>query len=230
MPAERHAPRLQISRTHIERGDGAPRDASWGGAIIAALPDFILAGLFVYTWLHPMALHPLMVKRLVGVVALEFIVVHSAPFAGLVATSDAAWPKRIGALIGLGALYMLFAWGFAVAFDSSWPMVAFFALMLNRMLGVLIGAVPGESQKKFMASCWVVGAIAYLGSTFATVATPLPTLGVTPAVIAAQHFTIGGIWPEQPYRALALGAMYFTLVGVWQIAAIPMMLRTSREI
>jgi hypothetical protein len=210
-------------------GRAVPTEASWGGAIFAALPDFIIAGLFVYTWLHPMGIHPQMVKRLVGVIALEFIVVHSAPFTGLVASSDLPWPKRIGALVGLGALYMLFAWGFSAAVDSSWPMIAFFALMLNRMLGVVIGAVPSDAQKYYMASCWIVGAIAYLGATFATVAAPLPSFGITPAVIAAQHFTVGGEWPEQPYRAIALGALYFTIVGIWQIAALPLSLRLARN-
>lgn len=229
MPDQRRVIRYETSRELIPR-DVALTDAQVGGAIFGALPDFLIAALFAWTWLHPMAIHPLMVKRLVGVILLEFIVVHSAPFTGIVVLSGMPKPKRIGALVGLGALYMLFAWGFAAAMDSSWPMVAFFALMLNRTLGVLVGAVPSAAQKTYMGACWVGGAVAYLFGTFATAETHLPVFGITPAVIAAQHFTVGGLWTEAPYRPLALGVLYYTAIGIWQLAAVPISLRLTRSI
>lgn len=209
-------------------GSTALAEASLGGAIMSAIPDFLLAALFLWTWLHPTSLHPQMVKRLVSVVLLEFIIVHSAAFAGIVALSDMQRARKAAALIGLGAIYMLFAWGISAGSDSKWPTIAFFGLMLNRLLGVLLGAVPSEAQKKYLGSCWTVGAAAYVGCVFLTIVTAVPALGVTPDVIASQHFSSGGLWPEQPYRALAVGALYYTIIGAWEILGIPLVMSKSR--
>ncbi|MCC6930010.1 MAG: hypothetical protein IT359_13590 [Gemmatimonadaceae bacterium] len=192
--------------------------ASVGGAVLSAIPDFLLAGVCLFTWLRPMAIDPFLVKRLTTLTLLEFIVVHSAPFTGIVVLSDMKRVRKVGAVAGLGAFYMLFAWAFSAGTDSNWPMVAFFALMLNRVLPVLAGAIPSEAQRTYMATCWGVGVVAYLVTVFMAVLLPIPALGVTPDVIAAQRFTSGGLWPEQPWRPLFMGTVYFTLVGTWEIA------------
>ena len=164
-----------------------------------------------------MAIDPLMVKRLTALTLLEFIVMHSAPFSGIVALSEMKRHLKVLALAGLGAFYMLFAWGFALAFGSNWPLYSFFGLMLNRLLGVLVGAVPRGAQAMYLGSCWIVGALAYLGAIFFTAFAPVPRLGISREVVAAQHFTTGGIWPEEPYRALAFGAIYFGIVAMWEV-------------
>jgi len=201
--------------------------ASMGGAVLSAIPDFLLAGVCLFTWLRPMAIDPYLVKRLTTLTLLEFIVVHSAPFSGIVALSDMKRLAKAGALTGLGAFYMLFAWGFSAGSDSNWPMVAFFALMLNRLLPVLLGVIPSEAQKGYMASCWIVGVAAYLGTIFTAALVAVPALGVTADVIKAQRFSSGGMWPEQPYRALFMGMLYFTIVGVWEIAGVPLVMRRA---
>jgi hypothetical protein len=201
--------------------------ASIGGAVFSALPDFLLSAVCLYTWLHPMTFDPQLVKRLTVLTLLEFVIVHSAPFTGLVALSELKTILKTAALVGLGAFYMLFAWGFSVGFDSNWPAIAFFALMLNRLLPVLLGAVPSSAQKTFMATCWGLGVVAYLGTIFAAALLPIPALGITADVIAAQHFTSGGMWPEQPYRALFMGTVYFALVGTWEIVGMAAIVRRS---
>ena len=207
--------------------DTAIMQASMGGAVLSAIPDFLLAGVCLFTWLRPMAIDPYLVKRLTTLTLLEFIVVHSAPFSGIVALSDTKRLAKAGALTGLGAFYMLFAWGFSAGSDSNWPMVAFFALMLNRLLPVLLGVIPSEAQKGYMASCWIVGVAAYLGTIFTAALVAVPALGVTADVIKAQRFSSGGMWPEQPYRALFMGMLYFTIVGVWEIAGVPLVMRRA---
>lgn len=207
--------------------DTAIMQASMGGAVLSAIPDFLLAGVCLFTWLRPMAIDPYLVKRLTTLTLLEFIVVHSAPFSGIVALSDMKRLAKAGALTGLGAFYMLFAWGFSAGSDSNWPMVAFFALMLNRLLPVLLGVIPSEAQKGYMASCWIVGVAAYLGTIFTAALVAVPALGVTADVIKAQRFSSGGMWPEQPYRALFMGMLYFTIVGVWEIAGVPLVMRRA---
>ena len=53
----------------------------------------------------------------------------------------------------------------------------------------------------------------YLLRAFATLVLPVPRLGITPAVIAAQQIHATGLWVEQPQRVLALGVVYFLLTG-----------------
>lgn len=196
---------------------GLDDQGSLAAGVFSALPDILLAGFFVFTWVNPLAFDTLTVKRLTALTLLEFIVMHSAPFSGLIALSPMARKTKVFALLGLGCFYMLFAYGFAKAFDSSWPVYSFVGLMLNRLLGVVVGAVPRGAYAGYLTSCWIVGALTYLlAIAFAAVA-PLPRLGVTPEVVAAQHFVVQGLWPEQPHRALAFGAIYFGVVAVWEI-------------
>jgi hypothetical protein len=142
---------------------------------------------------------------------------HSAPFYGIVALWEMKSYTKVLALIGFGAFYMLFAWGFADAFDSMWPVHSFFGLLLNRMLGILEGAVPRGAQATYLASVWIISALAYLGAIFITALAPIPRVGITDAVIRARNFTTGGLWPEQPYRAIAFRALYFGIVGLWEV-------------
>jgi len=58
---------------------------------------------------------------------------------------------------------------------------------------------------------------AYVGFAFLTTVIPLPVLGITAEVIAAQGFTESGIWIEQPYRVIAFGFLYFSALGLYEL-------------
>lgn len=182
--------------------------------VLNALPDFAAAGTFLVTWIAPDTLGSLMLRHLVLVMLLEFLVVHSAAFMGSVMVSHEARSRRGIGIVVLGAFYSLFAGGMALAFHSWWPLTAFWVLTLNRLLGVLLGQVPDEEQKAFIMRGWVASTVFYLGACFVTVILPIPALGVTPQVVAAQHLVkMSGLWVDQPQRALAFGFLYFALTG-----------------
>jgi hypothetical protein len=65
-------------------------------------------------------------------------------------------------------------------------MIAFFSLMLNHLLPLLLGVVPGAATTSHLISCWVVEALAILGSVFAAAALPVPPLGVSADVVAPR--------------------------------------------
>lgn len=196
--------------------EGALKGSPAAG-VFAAGPDLLLSAVFVYTWFSPMAFDPQMVRRLTAVVLLEFVVMHSAPLSGMIALSGAARSRKAMALVGLGAFYLMFAGGFALAFGSLWPVVSFVSLMLNRLLGVLVHAVPQGAYARYLGSVWVIGAVTYILGVALTAVLPVPPLGVTPEVVAAQQYNMRGLWIDQPHRALAFGAFYFAIVGVWEI-------------
>jgi len=182
--------------------------------VVTATPDFIAAGSCLITWLYPTWLGQRMVAHLVLVMLVEFIVIHSAGFIGVVVVGDSSKPKKILALIGLGLLYSLFTGAFALGEHTWWPFTTFWVLIANRIMSVLIS--PAEDIRAFpvVIVLWAIGAALYLLGAVITSAAPIPALGITPAVIAAQGFHVSGLWVDEPWRPLAFGVFYFAAFGV----------------
>ena len=185
-------------------------------SLLSALPDFGLAGVYLATWIAPDLLGVQRIGHLMLVMLLEFIVVHSAAFMGTAAiAAESSW-KRVKAVGGTGLFYTIFVGGFALAFKTWWPMVAFWGLTLNRLLGMLLGQASDEA-KQFMQRSWAVGALAYIVAVFATTLLPMPALGITAAVRAAADLPGEGLWIDQPYRVLAAGFLYFGALGLSEL-------------
>ncbi|HYK10967.1 MAG TPA: hypothetical protein VEV39_09215 [Gemmatimonadales bacterium] len=182
--------------------------------LINAVADFGFAGVFLVTWIAPDTFGTHTVKFLLLVMLMEFIVVHSSTFMGNVVISKANRGTRAAVLVGFGFFYSLFAGAFALAFKTWWPITMFWGQTLNRLLGVLFGQVPDDEQKAFIQRSWVASVLFYLLGAFVTIILPIPRLGVTAAVVAAQQIHATGLWPEQPQRVLAFGVLYFVLTGL----------------
>jgi hypothetical protein len=178
-----------------------------------ALPDFTFAGVFLVTWIAPLTLGDRMVKWLLLVMLMEFIVIHSAAFMGNVALAHSDRLKRSMGILGFGVFYTLFAGGFSLAFRSWWPITTFWGQTINRLLGVIVGQVPSEDQKAFIMRGWAASGIFYLLGCMVTLLLPVPRLGLTAPVVAAQHLTGGGAWVDQPQKVIAFGFLYFSLMG-----------------
>lgn len=191
---------------------------------LAALPDLGMAAFCLLLWIRPDIPGPGMIRTVTLVMILEFIVVHSAAFMGSVAlgvTNTPALVKygKVKAVIGLGLFYTLFVAGFALAFGTWWPIVAFWLLTLNRLLGaILTRDEPTALQQKAMAAGWAVGAVAYLLGAMVTTIGPIPPLGITPGVVSAADLPGEGIWIDEPYRAVAFGVVYFGALAWWELS------------
>jgi hypothetical protein len=181
--------------------------------LINAVADFGFAGVFLITWIAPDTFGAQTVRFLLLVMMMEFVVVHSSAIMGNVVLSKADRGARSTALAGFGLFYSLFAGAFALAFKTWWPITMFWGQTLNRLLGVLFGQVPDEDQRAFIQRSWVAAVLFYLLGAFVTTILPIPRFGVSPAVVAAQHITASGLWPEQPQRVLAFGFIYFLMTG-----------------
>lgn len=186
-------------------------------ALLAALPDFVLAGLFLSVWLAPDPARPALGAQLMLVMVLEFIVVHSAGFMGAATLADTSPGRKAIAILGLGLFYTLFVGAFALAFHQVWPLWSFWALVLNRMLSVLLKQAPEGSERAFLQRQWAAGALFYILAVGLTTVIPLPRFGVTPAAIAAMHLRGGGLWIDQPWRVLAAGALYYAATAVSEL-------------
>jgi hypothetical protein len=186
---------------------------------LSALPDLGFAGVFLITWLQPSTFGPLMVKWLLVVMLVEFIIIHSAAFMGVVAFGPGGRAGRSARIVGLGAFYTLFAGAMSLVFRSWWPIGAFWGQTLNRLLGVILGQAQDADQKALVMSGWAAAVAFYLLGCFATILLPIPRLGITPAVVAAQHIPGGGLWVEHPEKVIAFGVVYFGLTAWSELRA-----------
>jgi hypothetical protein len=177
-----------------------------------------------------MSYGPLTVKRLITVMLLEFLVIHSAGFMGNLAVSDAPKSRKITSMAGFAVFYLLMALGFVVQMKAWWPFLSFVLLLFSRMLGVLLGRAPDAERKRYVQSCWGFGVAAYLLTTFVTIVMPIPRLGITREVAALQDFGgVSGLWISDPHRPIAMGVLYFTSVGLWTLYAPLYLVRPKRR-
>ncbi len=175
-----------------------------------------MAGMFVVAWWWPQELdHGRWVKLGVGLLVLEFILIHSGAFLNFLMTEKAGW-ERDKKLIGLTCFYALFAVSFVLVFKSWWIFGSFVLVMVGRIWSVFAGQSGMDraiSQRRVTAS-----ALFYLGLTFATLFLPLPRGGITDSLLSEVWPTRGGgAWERQPERALAMGAAYFLFLGLVEL-------------
>jgi hypothetical protein len=183
-------------------------------AALGAAPDFVLAGLALVTWIDPQRFGERLVGWFLVLMLVEFVVVHSAAFLGTVAFSAKSAAARARETLMLALFYTLFVGGFALAADAWWPLVSFWALIVNRLLGILLGAVPSGAERLYAMRSWAAGAMFMLGGVFVTVVLPLPAFGVRPEMLGAIGSNSSGAWVSEPHRVLAFAVLYFTAVGV----------------
>jgi hypothetical protein len=198
--------------------------------VASALPDLLLAGVFALVWLDPGRAGLPSVRRLVMTVLLEFFIVHSSGFMGVIAIGNRRRLKSVWLTLGLGAFYTLFIAAFAAGSGDWWLLGSFWLLMLNRLLGLLLGQAPDDRREFLIMGNWAFTVAAYLFAVCVGVMANVPALGITVSVIGAQGFSVGGLWTEQPQTALAAGAIYFAIVGLWELLLPPVIFRHEREI
>jgi len=175
-----------------------------------------MAGMFITAWWWPRVLDDgRWVKLGVGVMVLEFILIHSGAFLNFFMTQKAGW-ARDRKLIGLTAYYTLFGGAIALAFHSWWILGSFALVMSGRLWSVFAGQNEMDravSQRRVAAS-----ALLFLSLTFATLFMPMPRGGITDSLLSEVWPTRrSGAWERQPERALAMGATYFLLLGLVEL-------------
>jgi hypothetical protein len=185
--------------------------------LIAAIPDFGLAGFFAISWVAPYTFGDHMLSRLELMMLMEFIILHSSAFLAFAMTMLPSRSLRIGAVMGLGLLYTMFVGAFSLSFHTWWPIVSFWMLLANRMLAIVLGKSPRERDFGFIMVGWAVGVACYLGYVLLTATVNIPRLGVTLAVQKAQPSSVGGLWAQEPWRVIAFGTFYYATIAVTEL-------------
>jgi hypothetical protein len=196
--------------------------------VASAMPDLLLAASFLLAWVDPSVRAVPSVRRLVMIVLLEFFIVHSSGFMGVVAIGSRARRRTIGLTLALGAFYTVFLAAWSAAFGDWWLLGSFWLLMLNRLLGLMLGQPPDEKRGAFVMGTWAMSVAAFLLAVVIGAVADPPALGITAGVIEAQGFTVGGLWTEHPQTAIAAGALYFAIVGLYELFVPPIVFRRER--
>ena len=181
--------------------------------LISSIPSFTFSALYFYTWIQPTAIEEKMVSYLMLVMGLEFINVHSSVVIENLIIGEAAPDQKARFIVGLGLLYTLFVGGISLAYGEWWPLLAFWGLTLNRLLGVLLGKHPTGEEKARMQISWAMSVFFYLLGAGVTTIFPIPAFGITAEVVSRQEFTGGGLWELEPQTVIAFGFLYFVALG-----------------
>lgn len=182
-----------------------------------ASPDFIMALAFLATWIEPTALGNNMLNYFSLIMLLEFIIIHSAGFMGFAIISGKTIFQKISRVIGLGLFYSLFVWAFCASTGETWPMAAFWILLLNRILG---GIFEKESETTFQTVVmvrWGWSVFCYLISIAFSAMMPIPRFGWSDEIVQQLGSGGKGLWLEQPHTLLAAGFFYFLLISIFEM-------------
>jgi len=207
-------PGMKITRIGVgPRQDLHPAWSDWFNCLWSAGSCWVMAGMFVSAWWWPRELeNGRWVKLGVGVLLLEFILIHSGAILSNLMTQKAGW-ERGKVLLGLTAFYALFGGAIALVFHSWWILGTFALVMSGRLWSVFAGQSEIDraiTQRRIGAS-----ALLFILLMFATVFVSVPRGGLTPSLLnEVWPERRGGVWETNPERALAMGAAYFFLLGL----------------
>lgn len=199
---------------------GKELHSTWGdviGCLWTGGSSLSMAALFYLAWWRPYELEDgRWVKLGVGVMVLEFILVHSG---GVLHHFMEAKPERgrIKTVLSLTVLYTLFGIGIALGFKSWW-LFGSYALVMSGRLWALFADHWTEMDQAISQRRMISSVLLYLGLMFATLILPVPRGGLTPALInSVRSGGQGGEWVDHPEKALAMGTAYFLLLGLIEI-------------
>ena len=189
------------------------------GALLNLASCWYVAFVLFSAWWYPLSGENYVWIRLgVAVIVLEFILVHSGVFmaAALASPSRAA---RVKGLLALTAFYSLFAIGIAVGSKTQAVLWVFGCIMFSRILSAISG---GPEQASDVMGRSALSAILYLLLAFMSVLVPFPQGGLNSEVLARYYADRGrGLWEQAPQQALAMGVLYFFILGLCEVTLIP---------
>ncbi|MGZ9030211.1 MAG: hypothetical protein ACXW2G_02485 [Burkholderiaceae bacterium] len=170
---------------------------------------WFVAGCFLVAWWWPRLLDDgRWVKFGVGVLLFEFLTIHATGiFAGL--RQKGGTPRSAAWLV---VMYVLMALAMAAAFKSWVLLVSFGMLLASRVRSLFHpeDRTTAAAGHRRMA----VSALLFLALAFATVFVPLPVGGLDAALLnEAWPGRGGGLWEQRPQQALAMGFVYFLVLG-----------------
>ncbi|HEB82671.1 MAG TPA: hypothetical protein ENJ11_07405 [Gammaproteobacteria bacterium] len=188
----------------------------WLAVLASAIPYLYLSWVLLDVWRFPMQWdNGRWVPFAVGLLVLEFILLHSGVFIATLAAESRDTKKQIKIFLGLLLFYGLMTYGIARSTGSNELMLIFASVMLGRFISSVLLREGGRDEYMKRAA---LGIVLYLLLTAASIFLPVPELGITSSVLAEVYPDRGGgIWEREPERAIAMACIYFCLLGLAEL-------------
>ncbi len=196
----------------------------WFEGVFSTASPLVLAAILMTVWITPMSVeNGSWVRLIVGILALEFIMIHSGIM--LSALARVNMKGRWWLYGGLLLVYSLFVLAITISFKSWYFMIVYSAIMLARWQSMLRGE---DNFNESMIRSGV--SIFNLVITILIVAiVPVSRLGITDRVLSLNPIDATGGWIDHPENALATGVVYFSLMAVYEWLAMKYRLRMASE-
>jgi hypothetical protein len=189
----------------------------WVGRVVSATPELVACGSYLVAWIAPRALESGFVRLLVLGMLVEFLVLHSSAFLGAVVYGRAKRFQRTLGVLGFGAIYLLFAGAFSLAFRSRAPLVTFGWLLGSRLLTVWIDRKAPEAEHQRQLGLWGASVALYIVLAILTAILPVPRFGLDAAAVALLDLPGSGAWIDHPQKVMAFGALYFGAIAAIEL-------------
>ena len=188
----------------------------WVSALASGIPYLVLSYVLIQVWIEPMAWDDgQWVPFGVGLLLMEFLLLHSGAFIGAMVAMQTTVLARLKYLAALLAVYTLLAWAFAMSTGGAALMKVFVAVMAGRLVSVVLESGTGSQG---MTARSALGIALYVVIGGLTVMIDVPELGITRDVLNEVYsHRGGGLWEQQPQRAIAGAALYFGLMGLAEL-------------
>lgn len=195
----------------------------FAGAMGAA-PCWYIAILFIVVWQAPMVVDEgRWVKLAVGIMVLEFILVHSGvffeAFSGELSKTGKplTQARRVLMMASLVSFHLIFAVVISFVFKS-WMLLSMFCWVTGSRLLSGFVFMKDHANAAMIRSC--VSVLLYLSAVFLSVFVSIPPGGISADVLDKVYPGRGsGIWEQNPQQALLAGVYYFGLLGAWELVA-----------
>lgn len=187
-------------------------------SILAALPDFITAAIFLLVWVNPLIFGSFYLNDLMVVMILEFFTIHASGFLFSILENRSGLVIRLVISLLLSVVYFSFISLIAkFVGDAKWPLITFGIFYGKRVFAYVLNKIPQtDEEKQTTMQAWKAEVLCFIGFGFITTSFPIPSLGITPDIVALIRTpNSGGLWVDSPQILTAFGFLYFTAIGLF---------------
>lgn len=191
---------------------------SWIFSLIGAVSCWKMAYTLYQTWQTPLAIeNGRWVSLGVGIMVMEFILVHSGVMIPGLASSDKLRSMKQLPVVIVSIFYIVFGVTIAFVFKSKLLFWTFSGIMVPRWMNLLFNPDTAKEHQLWRS---YESFFVYFMSVILSVLVTFPRGGLTTAILNQVYpHRGGGIWEQSPQQVLVAGAVYFTLIGLLEITS-----------
>jgi hypothetical protein len=182
------------------------------GEFFAALFTLALGAVFLLALANPALIGKKGVGSLLIIITMEFFIIHSSLFLGVIVTGARKKQQGLLFLLGFSLFYALFFVGYSRAFDEWWPALMFLAMTLTRISRILAGQEVDADEQRMNIYFWAFS-MGLLTVCAGGAALLLPD---------GRHGYYAGMSWTHPQAMLAAGFLYYLLLGLASLLRIRM--------